>query len=63
MREVHRRTDRRILKIFLPGFGSQREISRRRIVKSLISYRGRLSSLNNKIFVRFDSFKQSLFFR
>ena len=26
MREVHRRTDRRILKIFLPGFGSQREI-------------------------------------
>ena len=38
-------------------------LSRRRIVKSLISHRGRLSSLNNKIFVRFDSFKQSLFFR
>ena len=26
MREVNRRTDRRILKIFLPGFGNQREI-------------------------------------
>ena len=26
MREVNRRTDRRILKIFLPWFGSQREI-------------------------------------
>ena len=26
MREVNRRTDRRILKIFLPGFRNQREI-------------------------------------
>ena len=26
MREVNRRTDRRILKIFLPGFRNQREL-------------------------------------